>query len=143
MINRSAILKTMQVLFLATTINYMDRQILGLLAPLLQKEIGWNEQQYGNIVVFFQAAYAIGQIGFGWMIDRKGLASSGFAGIHCSTAPPGSASTSMAFAVPASCARYVRMAPDADTARNVRPQESTSAPSFTSNLARPYPNTIG
>src|SRR3954467_6434726 len=60
------------LLFLATTINYMDRQILGLLAPLLQKVIGWNEQQYGNIVVFFQAAYAIGQIGFGWMIDRGG-----------------------------------------------------------------------
>jgi ACS family hexuronate transporter-like MFS transporter len=60
------------LLFLATTINYMDRQILGLLAPLLQKVIGWNEQQYGNIVVFFQAAYAIGQIAFGWMIDRWG-----------------------------------------------------------------------
>src|SRR5436305_442604 len=60
------------LLFLATTINYMDRQILGLLAPLLQKVIGWDELQYGHIVVFFQAAYAIGQIGFGWMIDRWG-----------------------------------------------------------------------
>lgn len=60
------------LLFLATTINYMDRQILGLLAPLLQKEIRWSEQQYGDIVLFFQAAYAIGQIGFGWMIDRWG-----------------------------------------------------------------------
>lgn len=60
------------LLFLATTINYMDRQILGLLAPTLGKVIGWNEVQYGEIVVAFQAAYAIGQIGAGWMIDRWG-----------------------------------------------------------------------
>jgi ACS family hexuronate transporter-like MFS transporter len=60
------------LLFLATTINYMDRQILGLLAPTLEKVIGWNELQYGEIVVAFQAAYAIGQIGAGWMIDRWG-----------------------------------------------------------------------
>src|SRR4051812_19008708 len=60
------------LLFLATTINYMDRQILGLLAPTLEKVIGWNELQYGHIVVAFQAAYAIGQLGFGWMIDRWG-----------------------------------------------------------------------
>jgi len=60
------------LLFLATTINYMDRQVLGLLAPTLEKVIGWNELQYGEIVVAFQAAYAIGQIGCGWMIDRWG-----------------------------------------------------------------------
>jgi ACS family hexuronate transporter-like MFS transporter len=60
------------LLFLATTINYMDRQVLGLLAPTLEKVIGWNEVQYGEIVVAFQAAYAIGQIGCGWMIDRWG-----------------------------------------------------------------------
>ena len=60
------------LLFLATTINYMDRQVLGLLAPFLEKAIGWNELQYGHIVVAFQAAYAIGQLGFGWLIDRWG-----------------------------------------------------------------------
>src|SRR5579862_838125 len=60
------------LLFLATTINYMDRQVLGLLAPILEKVIGWNEIQYGRIIVAFQAAYAIGQILFGWMIDRWG-----------------------------------------------------------------------
>src|SRR5689334_9205313 len=60
------------LLFFATTINYMDRQILGLLAPLLEKEIGWNEAEYSNIVTAFQAAYAIGLLGFGAWIDRVG-----------------------------------------------------------------------
>ncbi len=60
------------LLFFATTINYMDRQILGLLAPLLEVKIGWNETQYSNIVTAFQAAYAIGLLGFGLWIDRIG-----------------------------------------------------------------------
>ncbi len=60
------------LLFLATTINYMDRQILGLLAPVLEKVIGWSETDYGHIVIAFQAAYAIGQVGSGWFIDRWG-----------------------------------------------------------------------
>ena len=60
------------LLFLATTINYMDRQILGLLAPVLQKRIGWNEVQYGHIVIAFQASYALGLIGCGRLIDRWG-----------------------------------------------------------------------
>jgi MFS transporter, ACS family, hexuronate transporter len=60
------------LLFLATTINYMDRQILGILAPLLQKDIGWNEVQYGHIVMAFQTAYGIGVLIFGYLIDRLG-----------------------------------------------------------------------
>ncbi|MFA5832770.1 MAG: MFS transporter [Bacteroidota bacterium] len=60
------------LLFFATTINYMDRQILGLLAPILQKEIGWSESEYAWIVTAFQAAYAIGLISFGWFIDKFG-----------------------------------------------------------------------
>lgn len=60
------------LLFLATTINYVDRQVLSLLAPDLQKEIGWNELQYGYIVTAFQAAYAIGQAFVGRFIDRVG-----------------------------------------------------------------------
>ena len=66
------------LLFFATTINYMDRQVLGLLAPTLQKEIGWSETQYAHIIVAFQAAYAIGLLLFGRWIDvvgtRKGYA---------------------------------------------------------------------
>lgn len=61
------------LLFLATTINYMDRQILGILAPVLEKEIGWDERQYSNIVVAFQIAYAIGLITSGYLVDRWGV----------------------------------------------------------------------
>jgi ACS family hexuronate transporter-like MFS transporter len=60
------------LLFFATTINYIDRQILGLLAPLLQKEIGWSELGYSYIVTAFQAAYAVGLVLFGWFVDRYG-----------------------------------------------------------------------
>ena len=60
------------LLFFATTINYMDRQVLGILAPFLQKTIGWNEIQYGNIVFAFQAAYALGLLLVGRVIDRIG-----------------------------------------------------------------------
>jgi MFS transporter, ACS family, hexuronate transporter len=60
------------LLFFATTINYMDRQVLGILAPFLQKTIGWNEIQYGYIVTAFQAAYAIGLLLVGGFIDRVG-----------------------------------------------------------------------
>jgi len=60
------------LLFFATTVNYADRQILGILAPTLQKEIGWSEAQYGLIVTAFQGAYAIGLLGMGRFIDRVG-----------------------------------------------------------------------
>jgi len=60
------------LLFFATTINYIDRQVLGILAPVLQKEIGWNEIDYGYIVTAFQAAYAIGLVVVGGLIDKFG-----------------------------------------------------------------------
>jgi ACS family hexuronate transporter-like MFS transporter len=60
------------LLFFATTINYMDRQVLGLLAPTLQQAIGWSETEYAHIIVAFQAAYAIGLLGFGRWIDLIG-----------------------------------------------------------------------
>jgi ACS family hexuronate transporter-like MFS transporter len=60
------------LLFFATTINYVDRQILGLLAPLLQAEIKWTESEYGFIVMAFQGAYALGILGFGWFVDKYG-----------------------------------------------------------------------
>ncbi len=60
------------LLFFATTINYIDRQVLGILAPVLQKEIGWSEIEYGYIVTAFQLAYAIGLLFAGRMIDRIG-----------------------------------------------------------------------
>jgi ACS family hexuronate transporter-like MFS transporter len=60
------------LLFLATTINYMDRQILGILADVLQRDIGWTEAQYGFIVTAFQGAYAAGLLMFGALVDRVG-----------------------------------------------------------------------
>jgi len=60
------------LLFFATTINYIDRQILGILAPVLQTEIKWSESEYGLIVTAFQGAYALGLLAFGWFIDKYG-----------------------------------------------------------------------
>jgi len=60
------------MLFFATSINYVDRQVLGLLAPTLQHSIGWTEAQYGYIVGAFQLAYAIGLVLAGRMVDRLG-----------------------------------------------------------------------
>lgn len=60
------------LLFFATTINYVDRQVLGVLAPTLQREIGWSEAEYGNIVIAFQAAYALGLLVVGRLMDRFG-----------------------------------------------------------------------
>ncbi|NBU79666.1 MAG: MFS transporter, partial [Sphingomonadaceae bacterium] len=60
------------LLFFATTVNYVDRTMLGLLAPSLGKELGWSEDDYGNIVTAFQAAYALGFLLMGWLIDRFG-----------------------------------------------------------------------
>jgi ACS family hexuronate transporter-like MFS transporter len=60
------------LLFAATTLNYIDRQVLGVLAPDLTRQFGWSEVDYSNIVVAFQAAYAIGLVGAGALIDRLG-----------------------------------------------------------------------
>ncbi len=60
------------LLFVATTVNYVDRTMLGLLAPSLGKELNWSENDYGTIVTAFQAAYALGFLIMGWLIDRFG-----------------------------------------------------------------------
>jgi len=60
------------MLFFATTVNYFDRFLMGILAPLLETEIGWTEQQYGYIVAAFQLAYASGTLLMGYVIDRLG-----------------------------------------------------------------------
>ena len=61
------------LLFFATTINYMDRQVLGILAPTLQRELGWSETQYAAIVSWFTIAYALGLLAAGRVIDRLGV----------------------------------------------------------------------
>jgi ACS family hexuronate transporter-like MFS transporter len=60
------------MLFFATSINYMDRQVIALLKPTLQHTIGLTEINYGYIVDAFQAAYAIGLLAAGRMVDRIG-----------------------------------------------------------------------
>jgi ACS family hexuronate transporter-like MFS transporter len=60
------------LLFLATTINYFDRQILSLLKPILDDEFSWTNAQFGEINAAFQASYALGLLVFGGFIDRFG-----------------------------------------------------------------------
>jgi ACS family hexuronate transporter-like MFS transporter len=60
------------LLFTATTINYLDRQIIGLLKPILEVEFSWTETDFGRIVTAFSAAYAVGLLLFGWFIDKVG-----------------------------------------------------------------------
>jgi ACS family hexuronate transporter-like MFS transporter len=62
------------LLFFAATINYIDRQVLGLLKPMLQSELNWNEIDYSNIVVAFQLAFAAGFLLSGRIIDWLGAA---------------------------------------------------------------------
>jgi ACS family hexuronate transporter-like MFS transporter len=61
------------LLFFATTLNYIDRQVIGILKPELAKQLGWNEIDYSNIVFAFQIAYAFGYAGAGRLIDRLGV----------------------------------------------------------------------
>jgi MFS transporter, ACS family, hexuronate transporter len=60
------------LLFFATTTNYLDRQVLGLLAPLLEKELHWTEVSYGNMVAAFMFAYALAYLLSGRIVDRFG-----------------------------------------------------------------------
>jgi ACS family hexuronate transporter-like MFS transporter len=60
------------LLFLAATINYVDRQVIGILKPTLQTQFGWSEIDYGDIVFAFQLAYAIGFLFAGRLVDRIG-----------------------------------------------------------------------
>ncbi len=60
------------LVFYATTINYLDRQVISLLKPTLEKQFNWTETDYSNIVVAFQFSYAIGMIFAGRIIDKIG-----------------------------------------------------------------------
>src|SRR4029077_6505011 len=60
------------ILLSGTTKNYMDRQVLGVLKTTLQHDLGWSEIDYGNLVFAFQAAYAVGMLAVGRLVDRVG-----------------------------------------------------------------------
>ena len=63
----------MALLFAATTVNYIDRQVLGILAPTLTRELGWRETDYAAIVSWFSVAYGVGLLGMGRFLDRIGV----------------------------------------------------------------------
>lgn len=60
------------LLFFATTVNYIDRQVVGILKPFIAKDLGWSEADYGFIITAFQVAYAIGLIVTGRFLDKLG-----------------------------------------------------------------------
>src|SRR3954454_24245677 len=60
------------LIFLATTINYLDRAVISLLKSYLEKDFKWTETDYSNIVVAFQFSYAVGLLFAGRFIDKAG-----------------------------------------------------------------------
>ncbi len=60
------------LLFAATVCNYIDRQMIGVLKPTLQHDLGWTETAYADIVFWFQAAYAASYLAFGRFVDKVG-----------------------------------------------------------------------
>jgi ACS family hexuronate transporter-like MFS transporter len=60
------------LLLFGTTKNYMDRNVLGVLNKTLQHDLGWNEIDFSNLVIAFQAAYALGMVVVGRLIDKLG-----------------------------------------------------------------------
>ena len=60
------------LLFFATTINYIDRQILALIKPILDEQLHWTNAQFGYTNAFFQLSYAVSLLIFGWIIDKWG-----------------------------------------------------------------------
>ena len=64
--------RILALLFFATTINYIDRQVIGILKPFIADDLGWGEADYGYIVTAFQIAYAIGLLTTGRFLDKFG-----------------------------------------------------------------------
>lgn len=61
------------LLFFAVTINYVDRAVIGVLKPVLDTALGWDQRDYGWMVTAFQAAYALGYVASGPLLDRFGV----------------------------------------------------------------------
>ncbi|APZ45945.1 MFS transporter [Polaribacter reichenbachii] len=64
--------RILALLMFATTINYFDRSIIGVIAPTLEKMFGWTNSDYANIMISFKVAYALGMLSMGGLIDRLG-----------------------------------------------------------------------
>ncbi len=61
------------MLFFATTINYVDRQVIGILGPTLRHELGWSTEQFGDVLSWFQLMYGLGFLFAGRLLDRVGV----------------------------------------------------------------------
>ena len=64
--------RILALILFATTINYFDRSIIGVMAPTLEKMFGWSNSDYANIMISFKVAYAIGMLSMGGIIDYLG-----------------------------------------------------------------------
>src|SRR4030066_2357591 len=60
------------LIFFATTVNYLDRQVIGILKPLLESDLGIGEKSYSYIIMAFQLLYAFGMVIAGRLIDKFG-----------------------------------------------------------------------
>jgi ACS family hexuronate transporter-like MFS transporter len=70
---RNLQLMLVALIFFATALNYVDRQVLALLKPTLQAEFGWGDQQFAHLGSSFQLSAAVALIGVGWFVDRFGV----------------------------------------------------------------------
>lgn len=61
------------LIFFATALNYVDRQVLALLKPMLEAEFGWSDQQFAHLGSSFQISAAVALLGVGWFVDRFGV----------------------------------------------------------------------
>lgn len=61
------------LIFFATALNYVDRQVLALLKPMLEAEFQWNDQQFAHLGSIFQLSAAVSLLGVGWFVDRFGV----------------------------------------------------------------------
>ena len=61
------------LIFFATALNYVDRQVLALLKPMLEAEFQWTDQQFAHLGSIFQLSAAVSLLGVGWFVDRFGV----------------------------------------------------------------------
>jgi ACS family hexuronate transporter-like MFS transporter len=73
MMTRNRQILLIALIFFATALNYVDRQVLALLKPTLELEFGWSDQDFAHLGSTFQLAAAISLLGVGWFVDRFGV----------------------------------------------------------------------
>jgi len=69
------------LVILAGILNYVDRQVIAVLKPMIEQDMGWNDADYGKLASLFQLAAALAYVGTGWLVDRLGVKWSTPAGV--------------------------------------------------------------